>query len=263
MWYKGRSCKPQLKAGVAREVPVTDEKDPMTAARTAMVAEIAGEVEETRRWLNKAALDPRVMAAMSRVPRHQFVTAENRERAYENRPLRIGYGQTISQPYIVAAMTDLAAPGPTDRVLEVGTGCGYQTAVLAELAGQVYSIEVVPQLAEQAAERLKRLGYAKVQVRRGDGAKGWPEHAPFDAIVVTAAAFRQVPPALIEQLALGGRLVIPVERPGSGQRFFDWRPSQELILVTKDQAGQTSEACFLPVAFVPLVEGRDEPTGVG
>jgi protein-L-isoaspartate(D-aspartate) O-methyltransferase len=247
MWYKGRSCKPQLKAGVAREVPVTDEKDPMTAARTAMVAEIAGEVEETRRWLNKAALDPRVMAAMSRVPRHQFVTAENRERAYENRPLRIGYGQTISQPYIVAAMTDLAAPGPTDRVLEVGTGCGYQTAVLAE----------------QAAERLKRLGYNKVQVRRGDGAKGWPEHAPFDAIVVTAAAFRQVPPALIEQLALGGRLVIPVERPARGQRFFDWRSSQELILVTKDQAGQTSEACFLPVAFVPLVEGRDEPTGAG
>jgi protein-L-isoaspartate(D-aspartate) O-methyltransferase len=235
----------------------------MTAARAAMVAEIASEVVETRDWLGKAALDPRVMAAMGRVPRHEFVAAESRERAYENRPLRIGYGQTISQPYIVAAMTDLAALGASDRVLEVGTGCGYQAAVLAELAGEVYSIEVVPQLAERAAERLDRLGYANVQVRCGDGAKGWPEHAPFDAIVVTAAAFRQVPPALIDQLAVGGRLVIPVERPGRGQRFFDWRPSQELLLVTKDQAGKTSEACFLPVAFVPLVEGRDGPGGAG
>jgi protein-L-isoaspartate(D-aspartate) O-methyltransferase len=232
----------------------------MTAARAAMVAEIAGEVAETRRWLGKDALDPRVMAAMGRVPRHEFVAPESRDRAYDNRPLRIGYGQTISQPYIVAAMTDLAAVGPEDRVLEVGTGCGYQAAVLAELAGHVYSIEVVPQLAERAAERLHRLGYANIEVRCGNGAKGWPEHGPFQAIVVTAAAFRKVPPALIEQLAAGGRLVIPVERIGKGQRFFDWRPSQELLLVTKDATGRTSEACFLPVAFVPLVEGRDDPT---
>ena len=242
---------------------MTDEQDPMTAARAAMVAEIAREAVETRRWLGKAALDPRVMAAMARVPRHEFVPEESRERAYENRPLKIGHGQTISQPYIVAAMTDLAAVGASDRVLEVGTGCGYQAAVLAELAGDVYSIEVVPPLAERAAERLGRLGYANVQLRRGDGAKGWSEHAPYDAIVVTAAAFRLVPPALIEQLAVGGRLVIPVERAGRGLRLFDWRPSQELLLVTKDPAGQTSEACLLPVAFVPLVEGRDEPRGAG
>ncbi len=204
----------------------------MTAARAAMVAEIAREVVETRHWLGKAALDPRVMAAMARVPRHEFVPEESLDRAYENRPLKIGHGQTISHPYIVAAMTDLAAVGASDRVLEAGTGCGYQAAVLAELAGDVYSIEVVPQLAERAAERLSRLGYTNVQLRRGDGAKGWPEYAPFDAIVVTAAAFRQVPPALIEQLAVGGRLVIPVERAGRGQRFVTWLPAKALLMLT-------------------------------
>lgn len=236
---------------------MTDEQDSLGAARAAMVAEIVREVRETRRWLGKDRLDPRVLAAMARVPRHEFVPAKSRDAAYENRPLSIGHGQTISQPYIVAAMSDLADPGAGDKVLEVGTGCGYQSAVLAELAGRVYSIEVVRELARGAAERLRRLGYAKIVVREGNGAKGWAEHAPFDAIVVAAAAFRKVPPALLEQLAPGGRLVIPVERTGFARGVLALRPAQELLLVLKDRDGRTTERCFLPVAFVPLIEAQD------
>ena len=226
-----------------------------TAARKALVAEIADEVAATHKWLGKEALDSRVMVALEKVPRHAFIPAANRAVAYDNRPQPIGHGQTISQPYIVAVMTDMAAPGPGDRVLEVGTGCGYQTAVLAELAARVYSTEVVPELARRAAARLRRLGYANAETRVGDGAQGWAEHAPFDAIVVTAAAWHRIPPALIEQLAPGGRLVIPVDRSPTAARYPFKDQEQDLLLVTKDAKGKTRERKMLPVAFVPLVEG--------
>ena len=226
-----------------------------TAARKALVAEIADEVAATHKWLGKEALDSRVMAALEKVPRHEFIAAANRAAAYDNRPQPIGHGQTISQPYIVAVMTDMAAPGPHDRVLEVGTGCGYQTAVLAELAARVYSIEAVPELARPTAERLHRLGYANAETRIGDGAQGWAEHAPYDAIVVTAAAWHRIPPALIEQLAPGGRLVIPVDRSPTAARYPFKDQEQDLLLVTKDAKGKISERSMLPVAFVPLIEG--------
>ena len=234
--------------------------DDTTAARKAMVEEIAVEVAGTRNWLGKDCLDGRVMAAMEKVARHLFISEArgseaDRKRAYANRPQPIGHGQTISQPYIVAIMTDMAAPGPNDRVLEIGTGCGYQTAVLAELAARVYSVEVVPELARPAAERLRRLGYTNVETRIGDGARGWPEHAPYEAIVVTAAAWRRIPPALIDQLAPGGRLVVPVDRSSSAARNSFTDQEQDLLLVTKDEKGRTSERKMLPVAFVPLVEG--------
>jgi protein-L-isoaspartate(D-aspartate) O-methyltransferase len=231
------------------------DRDDMTAARKAMVAEITAEVMETRTWLGKDALDPRVTAALETVPRHLFVPGADPQAAYANRPQPIGHGQTISQPYIVAVMTDLAAPGAADRVLEIGTGCGYQTAVLAELAARVYSVEMVAELARPAAERLRRLGYANIETRIGDGAQGWAEHAPYDAIVVTAAAWRRVPPALIEQLATGGRLVIPVDRSRAVTRYPFMEQEQDLLLITKDRAGRTSERKVLPVAFVPLVGG--------
>ena len=233
----------------------------MAAACKAMVAEIAAEVAGTHIWLGKEALDSRVMVALERVPRHDFIPAANRDQAYDNRPQPIGHGQTISQPYIVAVMTDMAAPGPGDRVLEVGTGCGYQTAVLAELAAQVYSIEVVPELAGAAAERLRRLGYTNVETHTGDGAQGWARQAPFDAIVVTAAAWHRIPPALIEQLAPGGRLVIPVDRSRSAARYPFKDQQQDLLLVNKDTKGKTSERKMLPVAFVPLIES--DQTGPG
>jgi protein-L-isoaspartate(D-aspartate) O-methyltransferase len=229
----------------------------MELKRAAMVAEIAVEVAETRKWLGKDALDPRVMAALGRVSRHLFVPKANRPTAYENRPQPIGHGQTISQPYIVAIMTDLAAVGPDDRVLEIGTGCGYQAAVLAELAAAVYSVETVPELARPTAERLRRLGYTNIEVRQGDGAQGWPELAPFDAILVTAAAWHRVPPALIEQLADGGRLVIPVDRSKTEARYPFAGQEQELMLVTKNAKGRVKERTILPVAFVPLVEGGE------
>jgi len=229
----------------------------LRAARQAMVLEIAAEVRATRRHLGKETLDARVMAAMGKVPRHAFVPPVNRPYAYENRPQPIGHGQTISQPYMVAIMTDLAAVGPKDRVLEIGTGCGYQTAVLAELAARVYSVEVVPELANQAAARLRELGYGNVELRIGDGALGWPERAPFDAIVVTAAAWRRVPPTLIDQLAPGGRVVVPVDRSKAAARYPFATQEQDLHLISKDMEGKITERSVLPVAFVPLVEGGE------
>lgn len=210
-----------------------------------MVEEIEAEVRETRAWLGKSALDPRVMAAMAKVPRHEFVPPDEEHLAYVNAPLPIGHGQTISQPYIVAVMTDMVAPEDDHMVLEVGAGSGYQAAILAEVVKQVYTIEIVPALAEQAREALTRLGYANVALSTGDGRLGWAEHAPFDAIVVTAAA-RRVPPALIDQLKPGGRMAIPI-----GGRFM----SQDLTLVEKAMDGKVSKRSILPVAFVPLVEG--------
>jgi len=238
-----------------------ESADAQAVARSAMVEEIAAEVVATRKYLGKDALDPRVMAAMGKVPRHLFVPPANRDRAYDNVPQPIGHGQTISQPYMVAVMTDLAAVGPQDRVLEVGTGCGYQAAVLAELAAEVYTVEVVPELAGPTAKRLEDLGYRNVSTRQGDGAQGWPEHAPFDAIVVTAAAWHEVPPALIAQLAPGGRLVIPVDRSRSPARYPFYDQVQELMLITKDAEGKLAERGVLPVAFVPLVGSGGEPRG--
>jgi protein-L-isoaspartate(D-aspartate) O-methyltransferase len=230
--------------------------DEMLAERNAMVAEIEAEVAGTQKWLGKKTLDARVVAAMRKVPRHLFMPESTRPSAYENRPHPIGHGQTISQPYMVAIMTDLAAIAPGERVLEIGTGCGYQTAVLAELAGEVYTVEVVTELAGPAAERLRRLGYSNVEVRAGDGALGWPEHAPYDAIVVTAAAWHRVPPPLIEQLAPGGRLVVPIDRSARAARYPFVDQQQDLVLFTKDEEGKITERNILPVAFVPLVEGR-------
>jgi len=211
-------------------------------ARTRLLQEIAADVQETSRYIDKEELDPRVMAALARVPRHEFVPDSEKRYAYENRPLPIGYGQTISQPYIVALMTDLGQVGPQARVLEVGTGSGYQAAVLAELAQRVYSIEIVPELAAEAEQRLRRLGYHRVESRQGDGYYGWEEAEPFDLILVTAAA-SHVPPPLIRQLKRGGRMVIPV-----GGRF----QVQQLVLVEKDMEGEVRTRQILPVRFVPL-----------
>jgi protein-L-isoaspartate(D-aspartate) O-methyltransferase len=214
--------------------------------RSAMVDEIRADAESTSRWIGGRGLDPRVLQVLGKVPRHEFVPEELRRRAYENRPLPIGYGQTISQPYIVALMTDLARLERGDAVLEIGTGSGYQAAVAAELAKRVYTIEIVPELGTSAAARLRRLGYRNVEVRVGDGYHGWKEHAPFDAILVTAAA-SHIPPPLVRQLKPGGRMVIPV-----GSRF----QTQELTLVEKTPEGEVRSRQALPVIFVPLTGGH-------
>jgi protein-L-isoaspartate(D-aspartate) O-methyltransferase len=231
--------------GAEPPAPVSGD-DMYTEARSEMLRAIAADTQYTRDYLGKDRLAEDVMAAMGRVPRHEFVPLDLRQHAYENRPLPIGLGQTISQPYIVALMTDLLGCGPGDTVLEVGTGSGYQAAVLAELVDHVYTIEIVPELGEGARETLERLGYRNVTVRVGDGYQGWPEHAPYDGIIVTAAA-SHIPQPLIEQLKPGGRLVIPVGLPYS---------YQELMLVTKDQQGNTHSKSVLGVAFVPLIEER-------
>ncbi|WP_342236801.1 protein-L-isoaspartate(D-aspartate) O-methyltransferase [Inquilinus sp. OTU3971] len=192
--------------------------------------------------LGSESIDPPVLSVMRQVPRHEFVPDESRDEAYENRPLPIGYGQTISQPYVVALMTDLLDPGKDDAVLEIGTGSGYQAAVLSPLVRHVYTIEIVEPLAKQAAERLKALGYGNVVTRHGDGYYGWREHGPFDGIVVTAAA-SHIPPPLVSQLKPGGRMVIPVGPP-----FM----TQNLMLVTKDGDGKVRTEVLLPVSFVPL-----------
>jgi protein-L-isoaspartate(D-aspartate) O-methyltransferase len=191
--------------------------------------------------------DARVLAAMKQVPRHLFVDAKDRAQAYEDHPLPIAGNQTISQPYIVALMTELADLTPGEKVLEIGTGSGYQSAVLSRLAKEVYSIEIVPELARESAKRLQELGYGNITVKEGDGYRGWPEHAPFDAILVTAAPDR-IPQPLLDQLAPGGRMVIPV---GS---FF-----QELKVLSKDKNGKITEKDLLPVRFVPMT-GEIEKT---
>ncbi|MEW6486887.1 MAG: protein-L-isoaspartate(D-aspartate) O-methyltransferase [Thermodesulfobacteriota bacterium] len=214
--------------------------------RGRMVAEIRADAEATSRRIGRRELDPRVLEAMGRVPRHEFVPEALRSRAYENRPLPIGYGQTISQPYIVALMTDLVRVSAGDRVFELGAGSGYQAAVLADLGARVYTVEIVPPLGEQARERLERLGYRDVAVRVGDGYYGWEEHAPFDAIVVTAAA-SHIPPPLVRQLKPGGRMVIPVGSPFQ---------TQQLTLLEKSEAGAVTTRQLLPVIFVPVTGGH-------
>jgi protein-L-isoaspartate(D-aspartate) O-methyltransferase len=222
----------------------TEAQDGYERERARMVEEIAALARETRVETGRAALSERVMAAMSKVPRHEFVPAGERRNAYANRPLSIGLGQTISQPYIVALMSDFMDVKPGDRVLEIGTGSGYQAAVLSELAGTVYTVEIVEPIAREAQERLKRLNYRNVVARTGDGYRGWPEHAPFDSIMVTAAP-REVPQPLIDQLKPGGRLVVPVGGQLAGQ---------SLLLVEKRADGTITRRDVLAVRFVPLTD---------
>ena len=188
--------------------------------------------------------DERVLEAMAKVERHLFVAEELRQKAYKDTPLPIGYGQTISQPYIVAYMTEAARLGPDDTVLEIGTGCGYQAAVLAEIVKEVYTIEILKPLASSAGANLKRLGYDNIDVRCGDGYKGWPGDISFDAIIVTAAP-PEVPEKLVDQLKIGGRMVVPVGA------FF-----QELYLIVRTKDGVEKKA-LLPVVFVPMVRGGE------
>jgi protein-L-isoaspartate(D-aspartate) O-methyltransferase len=221
---------------------MTTVADNYESSRQQMVATIAQHVAETADDIGKQQLDPRVMVSMAKVPRHEFVPAQLRGVAYRDRPLPIGYGQTISQPYIVALMTDLLHPQADHRILEVGTGSGYQAAVLSLLVKQVYSIEIVAPLAASAQQVLKQLAYSNVTVFTGNGYAGLPEQAPFDGIIVTAGG--DIPPALIEQLKPGGRLVIPVEEPGG---------MQYLTLIKKTAEGEVLAVKVLPVRFVPLI----------
>jgi protein-L-isoaspartate(D-aspartate) O-methyltransferase len=216
--------------------------DPYRSAREAMVEVVRQEAGFVARETRLAVPDARVLAALARVPRHEFVPKEHLARAYENRPLPIGHGQTISQPYIVAAMTDLLALRPGERALEIGTGSGYQAAILAEMGAEVYTIEIIEPLGKSARERLQRLGYGRVAARTGDGYYGWPEKAPFDAVIVTAAA-NHIPPPLLAQLKPGGRMVIPVGNPFG---------TQHLIVVKKDSAQRVTTQKVLPVRFVAL-----------
>lgn len=214
--------------------------------RSELLEQIDAEFVALRDYTGQKSLDPRIREAMAEVPRHLFVPPAEESLAYINHALPIGCGQTISQPFIVALMTSLLETRPDHIILEVGTGSGYQAAVLSSLVRQLYSIEVIEELATSAAERLQRLGYGNVEVRAGDGGLGWPEHAPFDGIIVTAAA-PEVPPALVEQLKAGGRLVIPVG--GSG--------GQDLRLLEKQTDGSVKSRSVIPVAFVPLT-GSDQ-----
>lgn len=225
----------------------------MDTARAAglkkMLDDIRSEVAFTRDVIGRDALDARVMQAMGEVPRDAFVPDNLKDAAFDNGPLPIGHGQTISQPYIVALMTDLLRPQPQHSVLEIGTGSGYQTAVLSRLCGDVYSMDVIPSLVDAATRRLHELGYRNVHTRSGNGYHGWPEHAPYDGIIVTAAA-THIPEALTEQLKPGGRLVIPIGLPYM---------RQELMLLTKDLKGRTRVDSILGVAFVPMVDNNGEP----
>jgi protein-L-isoaspartate(D-aspartate) O-methyltransferase len=220
-------------------------QDQHSTQRTRMVAGIAALARETGSATGRPSLSEAVMAVMARVPRHRFVPPGQQAFAYENRALPIGEGQTISQPFLVALMTDLLDPKPGDTVLEVGTGSGYQAAVLAELVAKVYTIEIVEPLGRRAMRLLDELGYRNIEVRIGDGYNGWPEAAPFDSIIVTAAP-AVIPKPLIDQLKRGGRMVIP---GGS-------LDSQFLLLVVKQPDGTTTTRRTLPVRFVPLTRDR-------
>ena len=214
--------------------------------RRQMVEAIKVIAEHLVAEIGKPAMDDRVLAAIAKVPRHQFVPIEVQPYAYLNRPLPIGFDKTISQPFMVAVMTDLLDIKPDETVLEVGTGLGYQSAVLAELAGSVYTVEIIDELAQRAVQRLKREGYTYVEVRVGNGYFGWPEHAPFDKVIVTAAP-DLIPPPLINQLKAGGRMVIPVGLP----------EAQRLVVVDKDMNGRVKTKEVMQVLFSAL-EGSDQ-----
>ena len=220
--------------------------DPYARERQDLLKEIEAMARETGAETGRAVFGEPVMAAMAKVPRHRFVSAAYGPLSYANRPLPIGHGQTISQPYIVALMTELLDIKPGDSVLEIGTGSGYQAAVLAELVKQVYSIEIIEPVGKSAAALLQQLEYRNVETRIGDGYIGWPEQAPFDAIIVTAAA-PQVPPALVAQLKPGGRMVIPVGAEGE---------VQFLHVMVKQADGSISAQRSLPVRFVPLTRTK-------
>ena len=213
-----------------------------------LVADIESEVRYTRSMIGKEHLDRRVMQVMASTPRELFVPDHLKFQAFDNGPLPIGHSQTISQPYIVALMTDLLAIEPEHRVLEIGTGSGYQTAVLSQLCAQVYSIERIPELTEQAVHRFEQMHYKNIEARTANGYQGWSEQAPFDGIIVTAAA-SYIPESLVDQLKCGGKMVIPVGLPGM---------HQELMVVEKDLQGKTQTRAVLGVAFVPLID--DEVT---
>jgi protein-L-isoaspartate(D-aspartate) O-methyltransferase len=212
-----------------------------------MIADIQREMEYTKSWVGKDRLDERVLDAMRRVPRDRFVPKNMRGCAFENGPLSIGHGQTISQPYIVALMTDLLNPKPDHKVLEIGTGSGYQAAVLSQVVKQVFSVEIIPELAYSAVHKFDELGYDNIQVKTGDGYNGWDEHAPFDGIIITAAA-PHIPQPLVDQLKPGAKLVLPLGAPYG---------HQELIVVDKQFDGTIDAREVLAVAFVPLT-GKHE-----
>lgn len=216
--------------------------------RAALVASIQAEVQATAAYTGRDHLHPTVLNAIRTVPRHCFVGPEQEASAYLDTPLAIGHGQTISQPYIVALMTDLADVGADAKVLEIGTGSGYQAAVLAEIVDEVYSIERVTALADSAARCLAGLGYTRVHVKAGDGYQGWPEHAPYDAILVTAAV-PDPPTPLLEQLKIGGRLVLPLGQSGA---------KQELTVITRQAEGGFAIRAVLPVSFVPFLRGETD-----
>ena len=213
-----------------------------------LIDEIESEYKITSSFTGKRAISPAVRSALLTIPRDEFVPEDYMESAYYNLPLPIGHGQTISQPYIVAIMTDLLELESDHVVLEIGTGSGYQAAVLSLLCKQVYTIEIVPALARMAKSRLKQLGYRNIESKKGNGYHGWPEHAPFDAIIATAAA-KNIPEPLIEQLKTGGRMVIPIGPP---------HLPQELLLIKKDKSGELDISELLSVAFVPFLGERDE-----
>lgn len=225
---------------------LTADGQEYASQRARMVAEVEAMYAETRAETGLPAMSPAVRKALGKVERHRLVPPGEASRAYRNHPLPIGAGQTISQPYIVALSTDLLQPRSADVILEVGTGSGYQAAVLAEIVSRVFTIEIIESLGRTAARRLQELGYGNIEVRIGDGYAGWPEKAPFDGIVVTAAAPR-VPQALVDQLKPGGRMVIPLGGAGD---------IQYLKLLTKRVDGGVEEKRVLPVRFVPLVPGK-------
>jgi len=238
-----KTCSLMLFVSCSTGLAIADE---YMQKRQQMIADIEAYVETTVKYTKKDTFDEQVMQAMSTTPRHEFVPEEMRDSAYENQPLPIGYGQTISQPYIVALMTQLLQPQSDQRVLEIGTGSGYQAAILSQLVKQVYSIEIVEQLGKSSTQLLSRLGYDNVITRISDGYDGWPDQAPFDGIIVTAA-ISHIPPPLVSQLKNGGRMVIPV-----GTRF----QTQYLTLVEKDSQGVISTRQLLPVYFVPFTGGH-------
>ena len=238
----------QLNCSRAGQPSAESTGQPDSSARSQPVADRAEDprhVEARQRMVeddlrSRDITDPKVLEVMGRIARHRFVPERLADSAYADHPLPIGHNQTISQPYIVALMTQLAECKPQSRVLDIGTGSGYQAAVLGELCKEVYSIEILKPLAEEAGKRLKALGYKNIEVRHGDGYRGWPEHAPFDVIIV-AAAPPEVPPPLVEQLSPGGRLVLPVGR------FF-----QQLVVIEKDKDGTVRRKPNIPVRFVPM-----------
>jgi protein-L-isoaspartate(D-aspartate) O-methyltransferase len=237
-----------LAALAAASIPpaLSAKDDAFSAARGQMLADIQATAAGVGRAGGREGISDATLGVLAVVPRHLFVPEDRQSLAYENRPMPIGYGQTISQPYIVAVMTDFLACEPTHTVLEVGTGSGYQAAVLSLLTRKVFSIEIIPQLAQSAEARLRQLGYANIEVRTGDGYYGWPETAPFDRIIVTAAA-SHIPPPLIAQLKIGGRMLIPVGGPFA---------VQELMMVEKRDDGSLLTRHLLPVQFVPMTGGR-------